>query len=58
VYLKTIEREDTMKLNPNEIRVRDYVTMQEILKGTGGAHKDKKKDKNKKRCRGRVRSED
>lgn len=29
-------------VNPNKIKVRDYVTMQEILRGKGGAHKSKK----------------
>lgn len=29
-------------IDPNAIRVRDYVTMNELLRGKGGAHKCKK----------------
>lgn len=29
-------------VNPNTIKVRDYVTMNEILRGKGGAHKSAK----------------
>jgi len=29
-------------VNPNKIKVRDYVTMNEILRGKGGAHKSQK----------------
>jgi hypothetical protein len=52
------QSEEAVKINPNEIKVRDYVTMQEILAGKGGAHKDRKKEKNRKKCRGRVRGEE
>jgi hypothetical protein len=40
-------------INPNTIPVRDYVTMNEILRAKGGPHKNRKKEASKKACRGK-----
>ena len=36
------------KLNPNLIKSRDIVHMMEFLSGKGGAHRDKRKDRQRK----------
>lgn len=36
------------KLNPNLIKSRDILHMQEFLSGKGGPHRDKRKDRQRK----------
>lgn len=46
-------------INPNDVKTRDWALVRLINGATkGGAHKDRKKDANKRECRKKVRTED
>lgn len=42
-----------ININPNEIKSRDIIHMQEFINGVGGAHKNKRRDRIENRRRDR-----
>ena len=53
------KEEKPVVLDPNQIKVRDYLMLL-IIQGItkAGTQKDRKKEKSKKACRGKVKTDD